>query len=72
MLDDRVRALQFGGPIANVLGVPPDYPPRGRPGPSAEHHHFVAVGDERTGEKHADLAGSAGDYDLHRPQAPGR
>src|SRR5262249_21470990 len=64
-VDHGVRAVDFSRPIADRFGIPADHPPRGLAGAAAEHHDFMAVSDERTGQQRTNLPASSRDNNLH-------
>ncbi len=64
-VDDHVGGVEFGGPVAEVAGVPENGFHGGIGGFSAQDHDLVAFREEGAGEDVADLAGTAGKEDFH-------
>ena len=65
-VDDHVRAVDLRPPVAARRRIPRERFPRSRPRTPAEHDDLVTLAVKGAGEDGADLAGAAGDDDLHR------
>lgn len=64
-VDDDIRSVNFRGPIAERFRIPADDPPRSVAGMPAQDDDLVTVGDERSRQNVADLAGPSREDDLH-------